>query len=75
MFVMVAVYAVIVPIVLVDVEVTIGILMKLEQNEAAWGYTCRTFTMASTFLHTWAGGRAGFGRAETAAHMRKERDS
>ena len=36
-FVVVAVYTVVVPIVWVDVEVTIGMLMKLEQNEAALG--------------------------------------
>lgn len=62
-----------VPTTFVEVEVTTGILIKLEQNDEALGYKCRALTIAFTSLHTLAGGRAGFGRAETAVQARAKR--
>lgn len=62
-----------VPTTFVEVEVTTGILIKLEQNDEAPGYKCRTLTIALTSLQTLAGGRAGFGRAETALHARAKK--
>lgn len=73
--VVVAVYTVVVLTVLVVVEVTTGIWMKLEQNDDAPGYRCKALTIALTSLHTWAGGRLGFGPADTAVHHRVQRDN
>ena len=74
-FVMVVGYTVVVPPILVVVEVTTGMLIKLEQKDAAFGYRCKTLTTTLTSLHALAGGRIGFGKAETAVHSSMEREN